>query len=391
MSRLARMVLIIVGLLGGPLAMSSAAADTQRILVTIRYEAIDSMHGDIVERYHRPHDYGAGPNTDRVLDALASDYGVTRVSGWPMRSLALHCEVYALAPGADLDTTVARLTRDRRVDSAEPLQRFRTLTAGGNTYRPLQHALDDLQIDAAHQRSLGHGARIAVIDSGIDVKHPDLNGAVSIQRNFASGKPAAHGTEIAGVIGARGDNGVIGVAPQAELFDLRACWGDDHDANPASCDSFSLAQALDYAVTSAADVINLSLAGPDDVLLDRLLATANARGITVVAAAPPSTDREHAFPTVVSSVIAVALSDDVANPSSSFAIRAPGTDVLTTFPGARYDYASGSSLAAAHVSGIVALARALHRQLSPQQVRNLLMAHEHLSAATLLADAKSLR
>jgi len=71
-------------------------------------------------------------------------------------------------------------------------------------------------------------------------------------------------------------------------------------------------------------------------------------------------------------------------------IRAPGSDVLTTFPGGRYDYASGSSLAAAHVSGIVALARAL-RRLDPQQVRTLLTAHERLSAEAVLADASTLR
>jgi subtilisin family serine protease len=71
-------------------------------------------------------------------------------------------------------------------------------------------------------------------------------------------------------------------------------------------------------------------------------------------------------------------------------IRAPGTDVLTTFPGGLYDYASGSSLAAAHVSGVVALARAF-RRLDPQQVRTLLTAHEHLSAQAVLADAATLR
>ena len=391
MSGLARTLLVILGLLAGPLATGArTAVASQRILVTIRYDAIDGMHGDITERYHRPHDYAAGANIEAVLNALATDYELVRISGWPMRSLALHCEVYALATGADTQATVARLAQDHRVDSAERLQRFRTLTSRANTYRPLQHALDELQIDAAHRQSLGKGIRIAVIDSGIDASHPDLNGAVATQRNFTGGRPAAHGTEVAGVIAARGGNGVVGIAPRAELLDLRACWDNGHGADPASCDSFSLAQALDYAVTSAANVINLSLAGPDDALLDRLLAAANARGITVVAAAPPSTDRNDMFPTAVSSVIAVGLSDDPANSPGFFVIRAPGTDVLTTFPGARYDYASGSSLAAAHVSGIVALVDALHRQLSPQQIRALLTAHKHLSAATLLVDAAPL-
>jgi len=363
----------------------------QRILVTIRYDAIDAMHGDAVEHYLRPHDYDSVPNADRVLDALAVRYGIVRINGWPMRSLAVYCEVYALAPGADAAAIVAGLAQDHRVDSAEPLQLFRTLTSVPNTYRPLQHALDELQIDAAHLLSLGHGVRVAVIDSGVDADHPDLSGAVAVQRDFASGARAAHGTEVAGVIAARGRNGTVGVAPQAELFDLRACWGDSNGTHPASCDSFSLAQALDYAVANAVDVINLSLAGPNDALLDRLLAAANAHAIAVVAALPPSNTNEYQFPTAVSSVISVGLSDAAERSPAAGAILAPGVEVLTTFPGARYDYASGSSLAAAHVSGVVALARALHKQLSPQQIRSLLMAHEHLSAARLLADAASLR
>jgi len=365
----------------------------QRILVTIRYDAIDAMHGDAVERYHRPRDYGAGPSAEPILDALAAEYGIVRVTGWPMRSLTVHCEVYMLMPGADPDTVAVRLAQDLRVDSAEPLRHFQTLTSIGNSQRALQHALDELEVDRAHALSRGHGVRIAVIDSGIDASHPDLNTAVRTRRDFASGAPAAHGTEVAGVIAARGSNsvGMMGVAPEAELLDLRACWGDGSGSGPANCDSFSLAQALDYAVTNAADVINLSLAGPEDPLLARLLIAAESRSISVVVAAPPTNDAAHGFPASVHSVIVVGMSEDMGSRADPALIHAPGTDVLTTFPGGRYDYASGSSLAAAHVSGVVALARARQRQLNPQQMRTLLTAHAHLSAAAVLADAAMLR
>jgi subtilisin family serine protease len=120
-----------------------------------------------------------------------------------------------------------------------------------------------------------------------------------------------------------------------------------------------------------------------------LLAVAETRAICVVVAAPPPGDLTHGFPASVPSVIVVGLSDAGARMGSA-RIRAPGTDVLTTFPGGRYDYASGSSLAAAHVSGVVALARAL-RRLDLQQIRALLTAHEHLSAEVVLADAATLR
>jgi len=373
---------------------STLAADAQgdRILVTLHYDAVDNMHGDAIERYHRPHDYGPGANVDPVLDALAKEYGLVRVNGWPMRSLSVHCEVYSVAAGVDVVALAARLAQDPRVDSAEPMSQFHTLTATGTSYRSLQHSLDELDIDRAHALSRGRGVRVAVIDSGVDATHPDLNGAVRTRRDFASSTIAApHGTEVAGVIAARGDNGagIVGVAPDSELLDLHACWGDGNVNSAASCDSYSLAQALDFAITSTVDVINLSLAGPEDALLARLLAVAETRAICVVVAAPPPGDLTHGFPSSVPSVIVVGMSDSGARMGSA-RIRAPGSDVLTTFPGGRYDYASGSSLAAAHVSGIVALARAL-RRLDPQQVRTLLTAHERLSAEAVLADASTLR
>jgi len=72
----------------------AAEAEGQRILVTLHYDAVDQLHGDAIERYHRPHDYGPGASVEPVLDALAREYGLVRVNGWPMRSLSVHCEVY---------------------------------------------------------------------------------------------------------------------------------------------------------------------------------------------------------------------------------------------------------------------------------------------------------
>jgi subtilisin family serine protease len=210
---------------------------------------------------------------------------------------------------------------------------------------------------------------------------------VRSRRDFTSGPLAPHGTEVAGLIAARGANGtgILGVAPMAELDDLRACRAGATADAPAVCDSYTLAQALDYAVNSQVEIINLSLAGPDDPLLARLLAGAEARGISVVVAAPPAADAADRFPASVPTVVAVATSEGAAQWPAS-AIRAPGIDVLTTFPGNRYDYGSGSSLSSAHVSGVVALMRSLDRSLNPRQVRTLLAAHPQLSAATVLKD-----
>lgn len=385
----ARFILLLVFLALAGCASTGGVRDTggTKLLVTIRYDAIDNLLGNAGDHYRRPSSYGAGPGADPLLDALAAEYAITRVSGWPMRTLGVHCEVFATARGSDAEAVAARLAHDPRVDSAEPMRQFSTLTNNVDPYRPLQHALDTLEVDAAHAMSSGAGVRVAVIDSGIDANHPDLAGVVRSRRDFTSGPLAPHGTEVAGLIAARGANGtgILGVAPMAQLDDLRACRAGAAADAPAVCNSYTLAQALDYAINSQVDVINLSLAGPDDPLLARLLAGAEARGISVVVAAPPAADIADRFPASVPTVVAVATSEGAAQWPAS-AIRAPGIDVLTTFPGNRYDYGSGSSLSSAHVSGVVALMRSLDRSLNPRQVRALLAAHQQLSAATVLKD-----
>jgi subtilisin family serine protease len=382
-------ILLLLCLVLAGCASTGAVRDSggTRLLVTIRYDAVDSLQGNPGDRYRRPSSYGAGPGAGPVLDALAAEYAITRVSGWPMRTLGVHCEVFATASGSDADAVAARLSHDPRVDSAEPMRQFHTLSRSGDPYRSLQHSLDTLEIDAAHAMTSGAGIRVAVIDSGIDASHRDLSGVVVARRDFTTGPLAPHGTEVAGVIAARGANGagIMGVAPEAELADLRACRAGAGPNAPADCDSYTLAQALDFAVNSRFDVINLSLAGPDDPLLARLLAGAEAQGISVVVAAPPPGDNRDRFPASVSTVVAVVTSEG-AGQWPATAIRAPGVDVLTTFPGDRYDYGSGSSLSSAHVSGVVALMRALDRHLSPQQVRTLLAAHRQLSAVAVLKD-----
>ena len=110
----------------------------------------------------------------------------------------------------------------------------------------------------------------------MELDHPDLRGRIVVARNFVDARDAVaelHGTAVAGIIGARADNGVgiVGVAPEAQLMALRACWQVPADANAAVCSSFTLAKALQFAIDNNARVINLSLGGPRDRLLERLV------------------------------------------------------------------------------------------------------------------------
>jgi subtilisin family serine protease len=263
---------------------------------------------------------------------------------------------------ADERTTTAaadQVSHDSAVAWAQPVAVYQAQggAAHNDPLYPAQPAARQWQLASLHRISTGKGIRIAVIDSGIEANHPDLAGQVVMNRNFVAGQSERddqHGTGVAGVIAAKADNhvGIAGVAPDARLLGLRACWQSSGTATV--CDSFSLAKAIYFAAEQKAEVINLSLSGPDDRLLRELLKSAMADGATVVAAY----DEKHpdgGFPATLPGVIAVA--DVALAPSRGPVYIAPGRDVPTTQPGGKWFLVDGSSYAAAHVSGLVALMR----------------------------------
>jgi subtilisin family serine protease len=134
---------------------------------------------------------------------------------------------------------------------------------------------------------------------------------------------------------------------------LRACWQETVPSDTL-CDTLSVARALNFAIENDAQVINLSLSGPPDLLLGKLLDTAMAHGAVVVGAADPGLAR-GGFPASHAGVVAVA-SEGVAAVTQGV-YRAPGRDVPTTQPHGRWSLVNGSSFAAAHVAGLFALVR----------------------------------
>ena len=322
---------------------------------------------------------------------VAGDHRLREVSAWTIEALRLRCMLYELPEGVARDDVLASLRADGRVRLVQPLNQFETLANTGTApaaadaaasnpqayndpYVGLQRGFEAIDAASAQRWAQGDGVDVAVIDTAIDARHPDLVGRVAEQRDLAGTAVAPveadrHGTEVAGVIAAVANNalGIVGVAPGANLRSYRACWTVDANGK-ARCDSFTLALALGAAIDAGADIVNLSLGGPPDPLLAQLVSHAIERGILVVGAVPPD-GRMDGFPVGVPGVIAVRALGDAPAPD---AIGAPGRDILTLEPGGRYDFASGSSLAAAHVSGALALLLELRPRLRGAEVLALL-------------------
>ncbi len=216
--------------------------------------------------------------------------------------------------------------------------------------------------DVAHESgNKGAGVRIAVIDTGIDYNHPDLAGNFKGGYDFVfedddpyDDNSRSHGTHVAGVIAAEdNDAGVIGVAPEADLYAVKVL-----DGGGSGYLSWIIS-GIEWAVDNEMDIINLSLEGPDILSLQLACDTAYDAGVLLVAAAG-NRGLTVRFPAAYESVVAVTATnmfDDKAFSHSGpeVELAAPGVDILSTIAGGGYDFLSGTSQAAPHVAGTAAL------------------------------------
>jgi hypothetical protein len=405
----ALLTLSLLAACAAPLRTSASSRDDNTLSVTAERLIVVTVDNGtrplIGEPGSTPHGYSAtnsytvGDQARAVSAALAHDYGLQKVREWPIAPLKVQCLVFAVPAQADRDALLRRLSADQRVKLAQPLQLFSALKRGdldtppvanaqlaslhiapvagpyNDPYFGLQHGFAEVNAAAAQQWSRGEGVTVAIIDTGVATGHPDLAGRIVLSRNFINDDMKAfqtdrHGTQVAGIIGADANNGlgIVGIAPAVRLQIFKACEPSRPASMDAVCNSFTLARALGAAIDAHAQIVNLSLGGPADSLLTQLVSYGVQHGIVFVSAVPES-GRLDGFPLGVSGVIAV---DETGRSDSPGVLHAPGRDIVSTAPGDSYDFATGSSFAAAHVTGAIALLRARVPTLSASSLRAVL-------------------
>ncbi|MDB6162971.1 MAG: hypothetical protein JWL98_403 [Xanthomonadaceae bacterium] len=321
-----------------------------------------------------------------VAVELARAHGLVLRDEWMMAALGVDCFVLDASDRAVAIGEARALAADPRVESAQVMQVFRAMAAtgqvGSDPLYAVQPATATWHLSDLHRQATGKGVRVAVIDSGVALDHPDLRGQVALARNFVDARGnvgEAHGTEVAGIIAAREGNGIgmVGIAPQARLLALRACWQEGEA--PATCSTFTLAQALQFSIDSRAQVINLSLSGPRDQLLSRLLDAALVRGISVVGTVDADA-ADGGFPASHAGVVAVTGTTGATFPIA--AVRAPGEGIPATRSDGSWGLVSGTSFAAAQVTGLVALLRQRRPGMKPSDLLTALAPGPNVPSAS---------
>lgn len=241
--------------------------------------------------------------------------------------------------------------------------------------RDAQWHLQALDVSGANALSQGQGVTVAVVDTGVD-PHPDLRGNLSRGYSGAAGvdkslnDSTGHGTQMASLIAAHGrsdQRGVVGIAPKAKIMPVRMFDSSGEGATEA--------EAIEWAATHGAQVINFSGATAPSIKLQTAVEVAAANDALIVAASGnKSQDVVAAYPAAIPGVLAVGSSDkagkhaDFSVATKNVQICAPGIDIMSAKPGDRYVIGRGTSYSAALVSGAAALVRAKYPDLSAGEV-----------------------
>ena len=318
--------------------------------------------------------------------AVAQQYGLVRLEATRLDLIQVQVQRYRIPDRRSLAQVIAAMQGDARLLLVQPNFLYdhdggkdRSHAGARTSDEALpQYAHEKIRLGAAHVIAQGRRTVIAVIDSGVDRSHPELANAVAESFDAVAGtalKPDAHGTAIASILSARGR--LTGVAPASRLLAIRA-FAPESDGQVLAT-TYVLLRSIDWAHKRRARLFNMSFSGPRDEALRRVVMAAQENGAIFVAAAGNGGPKAAAaFPAAYPGVIAVTATDKDdavygdANRGEYVVAAAPGVDVLVAVPGGAYDVKSGTSFAAAHVSGVIALMLEREPNLTSEQVRERL-------------------
>ncbi|WP_051713123.1 S8 family peptidase [Spirillospora albida] len=303
----------------------------------------------------------------------------------------------AIAPGDD------RLAPRQDVRGAAAGAPFAAAAASrADQIRAREWHLTAMRAQRAWKWSKGAGVTVAVLDTGVDRRHPDLTGRVVSGPDLAGGarRPGGrywglHGTSMASIIAGHGhgpglSEGMMGVAPQSRILSVRVTLENDDPLRrgdqQAAGDRDPVAQGIRYAVDQGADIINMSLGGGRPAYNgsrsgESAIRYALGKGVVLIASAGndgSSANRKN-FPAAYPGVIAVGALDKRlrvwkdSNRHPYVAVCAPGVDIVSADAGGGYIVGSGTSASSAMVAGVAALVRSRYPDLDPEDVRRALV------------------
>ena len=339
------------------LADTNQAAQHQEWVVVLEDPRPARLQGWSSNRYSNNASYNTS-DFKRMGEKFAQKNGLKLKQEWFIESLAVYCLIVEFTQ--DTQLTLNKLQKKSQVKWVQKSNDFNLLSAVNNS----EHELNSTKFEQpAPIHYNGQGTVIAMIDSGVDEQHQDLFHSIKSVSNFvitnskATGsdtKAENHGTAIAGVLVAKPNLklGLSGVAPAAKLLAFRGCWEETTKSNTTHCNTLSLARALDAVIKSQPDILNLSLSGPYDPLLNKLIDKVIKNKTIVVAAFDPVRSNKKRFPSHREGVLIVRANN--LNPEFDTAFTAPGSQLVPT-PNDTYSFETGHSIASAHTSGVLAL------------------------------------
>ena len=317
----------------------------------------------------------------QVLDQIAARHGMTRLQTSFIRLTGRTLHLWRIdngTPAPQMIFNVCTTEPQTLIARAQPSFLFAlTQDQQQEPVNSAQYAPQKLKLIDAHRLASGNKVLVAVIDSEVDANHPDLAGAItaSFDASADDERPHSHGTGMAGAIAAH--RTMLGSAPRVGLLTVRAF---SSTANSAQGTTFNILRGLDWAADQGARVVNMSFAGPSDPALHDALVKANKKGMVLIAAAGNAgPNSPPLYPGADPNVIAVTATDSRdalfpgANRGNYIAVAAPGVDVFAPAPEGTYQLTTGTSVAAAEVSGVAALLIERNPALTPAAVRKILM------------------